>query len=510
MAAPVYLKVNNRDIKSTEVTYDDLVILYKQYIDKYGKLPTLRECDMSHNLPQYRIIGRLAKENGFTRKEFENQFTTPTTTKKEKIKLQRGKIKENFPIKIDNVEYRLFDDIIVENNGKGHNKYILKIIDDFGYKYLTTYNIFLCNYNKSVHPTKFFYNNPYTYDNINLYCILNNIDLHIDGTDLPITNYAREKLPFYDSNGNKIVTTWNRISHQKMKNKKSDELIKIKNTLYMSKEKATEIILNKAKNMNRPLIQSDFEGINTTQDTIGIRVIWSIWGNFNNMLDDLGLEKHDNYFKPNSVNYIPHDDIMNLIKQVCIAVKSTGRNIVMYKDFQNIANIDITKFRRHCKLENTTLNEIVKLYDCELQQCGNGMNYRFNDGERTVSRYEYDFSMFLRNNGFEYGKDYFRNIYYKKLDDKYTGNMNCDYKLIINGHEIYIELAGILGNPEHMKAYRSNTPIKSKSKEEYRQKLNKKREMFERNGLEYYILLPDEMNETTYKNILKKYLKEVA
>ena len=58
--------------------------------------------------------------------------------------------------------------------------------------------------------------------------------------------------------------------------------------------------------------------------------------------------------------------------------------------------------------------------------------------------------------------------------------------------------------------YRNNTQLKSKSKEEYRLKLNQKREMFERNNLEYYILLPDEMNEETYKNILKKYLKEAS
>ena len=138
------------------------------------------------------------------------------------------------------------------------------------------------------------------------------------------------------------------------------------------------------------------------------------------------------------------------------------------------------------------------------------MNYRFEDGEFTVSKYEYDFSQFLRDNGFEYGKTYFRNIYYKKLDDEYKGNMNCDYCIDFDGQLVYIELAGILGNKEYQDAYRNNTMLQSKSKEEYRQKLNQKREMFERNNLEYYILLPDEMNENTYKNILNKYLKEVA
>lgn len=87
---------------------------------------------------------------------------------------------------------------------------------------------------------------------------------------------------------------------------------------------------------------------------------------------------------------------------------------------------------------------------------------------------------------------------------------NCDYCIDFNGQLVYIELAGILCNNEHQEAYRSNTPINSKSKEEYRLKLNQKREIFERNNLEYYILLPNEMNEETYKNILNKYLNEAS
>lgn len=140
----------------------------------------------------------------------------------------------------------------------------------------------------------------------------------------------------------------------------------------------------------------------------------------------------------------------------------------------------------------------------------NGMNYIFSDGEKVVSRYEYDFSNFLRGNNLIYNKTYFRNIPYKTLDKEYSGNMNCDYLIILNGKKIYIELAGILGNKSYQEAYRKNTPIKSKSKELYRQKLCQKRELFERNSLDYYILLPDEMNENMYKNILNKYLKEVA
>ena len=138
------------------------------------------------------------------------------------------------------------------------------------------------------------------------------------------------------------------------------------------------------------------------------------------------------------------------------------------------------------------------------------MNYKFDDGEVTTSLYEYEFSRFLRSNNILFNESYFRNIPYKSIDSSYSGKMNCDYLIILNNKKVYIELAGILGNKGHQEAYRNNTTIKSKSKELYRQKLYQKRDIFERNGLDYYILLPDEMNEETYKNILNKYLKEVA
>lgn len=70
MAAPVFLRVNDRDVKSTEVTYDDLITLYKQYIEKYGKVPTFDKCDSKHNMPQGRIITRVIKENNITYNDF--------------------------------------------------------------------------------------------------------------------------------------------------------------------------------------------------------------------------------------------------------------------------------------------------------------------------------------------------------------------------------------------------------------------------------------------------------
>jgi len=140
-----------------------------------------------------------------------------------------------------------------------------------------------------------------------------------------------------------------------------------------------------------------------------------------------------------------------------------------------------------------------------LLQEGNGLNYFFNDGEKTVSQYELDFSNFLRENSLCFNVDYFRDVKYSTFDNKYTGNMNCDYLIKINNHNIYVELAGLLGNKSHEVSFINNQFINSKSKEKYRLKLNEKRNILERNNLNYYILLKSDMNLDTYINILNKY-----
>lgn len=421
-----------------------------------------------------------------------------------------------FPMQFtEDITYELLNDDIevVYIEKEKSRKYFVNIIDNYGYKHRAEYNHIMSSRWKSKCLTRFFYGNPYTYDNINLYCKLNNIDLHIDGTDKPLSGVARLKMDYVDSKGNIINASWNQVQHYTFQYQNGYNEVKRKNfeDAHMTKEKAIPIIMKKYDELQRPLLQRDFQGIETTDTTIGIRVIWRLWGTFTNMIKELGLPEHDYYYKPFDKNYRPHEEIMESIKTVCETVKSQGRTTVLYPDFKEIVDIsEVSTVRRHCELDGTTLRDVIKSYGCELQQCGNGMNHRFEDGEYTSSKYEYDFSQFLRDNGFEYGKTYFRNIYYKKLDDEYSGNMNCDYCIDFDGQLVYIELAGILGNKEHQDAYRNNTQLKSKSKEEYRQKLNQKRNMFERNNLEYYILLPDEMNENTYKNILNKYLKGVA
>lgn len=418
----------------------------------------------------------------------------------------KNKIKSDFPVVINDVVYNLYGEIEVIRKGTNRYKYLVTMVDNDGYKYKIDYNSVRNAKSENRLLARFFKGNLFTYDNINHYCYTNNIDLYIDGFGLPVKGYAKETLNFVDSFGNIVRTDWN---HIQQKNIDHNKVTTIKNRIILNKEEATKIIKEMAKMYDRPLLQSDFEKVATSRTSIGIRVIWRIWGTFTNMINDLGLELHDTYFKPNAENYKSHEEVMGIIKTTCMDVVKSGRNVVMFNDFQDHGINSIATIRRHCSLDNIELNDILVKYGCKLQAAGNGMNYIFQDNEKVVSRYEYDFSLFLRSHGFEFGKTYFRNIYYKTLDKEYRGSMTCDYKIIFENKIVYIELAGILGNKEYQDAYLNNTVIKSKSKEEYRQKLNKKREIFERNGLEHCILLPFEMNEEKYNEILVKYQGEI-
>lgn len=55
-----------------------------------------------------------------------------------------------------------------------------------------------------------------------------------------------------------------------------------------------------------------------------------------------------------------------------------------------------------------------------------------------------------------------------------------------------------------------NIPLESKSKEEYRKKLSLKKDILDQSNVDYYILLPPDMNIENYKKIFSLYLKEAV
>lgn len=404
-----------------------------------------------------------------------------------------------FPFQFDDKTILYLDDVKYLD---GKRKYQVNIHDNYGYKFRTISNQIIARQKQKSYFKKFFGGNPFTLENINTF--LTEINSPLKLMCLSEVDNALSKLGFINVDTNEMdYVCWNDIQSDPIKyTRENYGYYKMRRESHnLTKYEIITIIRNKEIELGRPLLQSDFEGVVTSSRSVGIRVIWRIWGTFNNMIDELGLLKHDTYFKPNSLNYIPHSEYMNIIKSVCEKVKSDGRNIVTCSDFKNIG-VGIERVKRHCKKDGVTLSEKIAEYGCQMQKSGCGMEYTFCDGETVKSKYEYDFSVFLRNNGFIFNQTYFRDIRYDHIDKIYKGNMNCDYKIILNGTDIYVELAGILQNTSHIEAYFNNIPINSKSKEVYRQKLNKKKEILERNKLKYYILFRTEMNDNTYRKII--------
>lgn len=426
-----------------------------------------------------------------------------TTTMCENCRIEEYKntIRQSFPIILHNVRYDL---IKVHYHDTEKRTYFVSVIDENGYKFYIEYHRLL-NKNNKGGLTKFFYHNPYTLDNIYTFMKYHDIvDLHI----LTENVYTLKAITPLDIEiKNKIYKiSWNDISNNPERYSQSsvDEFISCVDKRKLSKSDVTKIILNMAEAKDEPLCCEDFDG--TTTDThIGIRLIWKYFGTVQNMQKELGLPV------TSDSRILQDDELLSDIHHVCDTVfKNENRKLITSSDFEKYSVYkEVSRYNTRCKKIGFSLRSYIEDYGYEYQQCGRGMNFKFEDGEITVSKYEYDFSLFLRNNGFVFGKTYFRNIYYKSIDADYNGSMTCDYKIIFKNKIVYIELAGILGNSTYQNAYINNTVIKSKSKEEYRQKLNRKREMFERNGLEYYILLPFEMNEEKYNKILMKYQGEV-
>ena len=124
------------------------------------------------------------------------------------VNKQLETIINTFPIQFsESVAYDLLNDDIevIYNEKEKSRKYLVNIIDNYGYKYRISFHHMMNSRGRYECLTRFFYGNPYTYDNINLYCKLNNIDLHINGTDKPLSGVARVKMDYVDSKGNIII-----------------------------------------------------------------------------------------------------------------------------------------------------------------------------------------------------------------------------------------------------------------------------------------------------------------
>lgn len=259
------------------------------------------------------------------------------------------------------------------------------------------------------------------------------------------------------------------------------------------KDIATKIILDMQSKLDRPINATDFQ--HPKENEIGIRTIYAIWGEVYIMQEELGLKVTGKHANEKTILEL-EDDLIRVCNTIYI---NENRKTITYND---IKSLDFTSYpstynRRLQDEENLTLREYLDSIGFKLQEEGNGLNYKFDDGENIKSQYELDFSTYLRCNlNLKYNIDYFRDVKYKELDNTYNGNMNCDYKINYKGKILYVEIAGMLGNCNNSDF--KTKIITSKNKGKYRDKLIKKELIFKKNNLDYYILFPYDLKDENF------------
>jgi len=258
----------------------------------------------------------------------------------------------------------------------------------------------------------------------------------------------------------------------------------------ITKEKATEMILNKQKQLGRKLYKKDFDNIGrNNNDNISVSTIYNIWGNFNSMLNDLGMEINQENMQERhkTLEELEHD-----IKELCNFIYKT-------KGIKNISIDDINNcewclnyqaysryFRRYLDM---TLGEYIKSIGFIPNESGMGMIYEFEDGEVTTSQWEYICTKFFKDNSFKYK----RNVKYKSFINNYKGNKDCDYVFNINNKIWYIEIAGILDYTKQKK----DTKVRIK----YKKDLKNKEQLLKDNNLNYKIIYPHQLKSLPLEEV---------
>ena len=420
ICASTKITVGNKRINTTDVTYEDLVILYQQYIDTYGEVPVYSKCDAKHNMPQGRIINRVIAEKGITYNDFLLQF---------------GKVSH---VRTESKDY----DIYV--------KRFKKVSDELG-RALTGNELM---------------NNQY---------------------GLPSNGWFVKYCPDKNVKSYDDFVQW--CGYESNKLKVDDEIVGQK-------------LIELEKKLGRHITRNDI-----TLENVGFTeiVVNRVYGSLNKAKKKLGL-------LPTPPNQpLPFKYYKNLLDNILDSIKnSTDRDCISWADIEsevhNPTSTEHKTFTKAFKREGVDIFAYIKSKGFMMNPSKFSYRYTFDDGERVVSTMEYDFSLYLRSLGFEYNKNYFRDILYKDFSNEKT-KMNCDYKIMIDGVPLYIEIAGLIYN--RIDADWRNITFSSKQENEYRDKMIKKEKRMVESGQRFLFLFKSEMFNNQYKNILQNEINKI-
>ena len=414
------LDVDGRQVLTTQITYDDLVILYKQYIEKYGEVPIFSKCDAKHNMPQGRIINRVIADKGITYNDFLLQF---------------GKVSH------------------VRTESKDYDLYVKRFKE-----------------------------------------VCEKIGHTLRGNELTNNEYGLPNQGWFIKNcPDKNVKCY-------------DDFVKWcgyeSNKLEKDKDFVVNTLINLEKELGRPITRNDISLEKTGFSAI---VLNRMFGGLVQAKKELGLmQTQPNPPRPFECYKEKLDEILENIKS------HTDRKFISWGDIESEINnpyhIEHKTLTKSFNREGIDVFAYIKSKGFMMNPSSFSFHYTFDDGECVVSSMEYEFSCYLRSIGFEYKKGYYRNVLYKTFSDEQS-KMNCDYKIMIDGVPLYIEIAGIIYNCKD-DSWREHK-FASKKENEYRDKMIKKENRLVESGQHFLFLFKTEMFNDEYKTILQNEINRI-
>lgn len=420
--APVNLQIGDRVVKSTEVTYEDLIELYRIFIQKFGHVPITTECTAANNLPQMRIINRVLRDQGVTYKDFLGIF---------------GK---KLHARASSADY----DIFVAK--------FKKYSDELG--------------------------RPLT-----------SLELVSEKYNLPSVKWFLKFCPDRDVKDYRDFVVWCGC----------DPCKKI-----WTKDEVAGILQEFERTNERNVVKED---ITTSNMGFSMIVIDRLFGSLENMRIECGLKPlSPRYCFPPTVTRSCELDghYVDALKSVILDYKEKTHNpyiswrIIESGDYGGFSYGHKT-YARHFKNAGIDLFAFVKSLGCLMNSTSYSDSYIFDNGELVRSAFEYDFTVYLNNCGFQYKEDYQRDVKYRTFSSE-TGRIDCDYVIDAGGSRVYVEIAGVLNS-----SYDNHWDIADLPSDRhvlYRDTLLKKRCILESINAEYYFLFKEDMSNCSYKKLI--------
>lgn len=271
-----------------------------------------------------------------------------------------------------------------------------------------------------------------------------------------------------------------------------------RNTSWRDKDDVIKELIEKEKELGRPITSKDFRDgtLSFSQNVIN-----RIWGSFKACQRDIGLRKYTVQPRHSFEEYCTILD--NCLDTI---YKNTGRKVISWRDVEGETSGKYS-------LEHHTILKAFKRAGADFYKyvidrgytftpysCG--LTYYTDDGELCRSIHEIEYTNFLHNElNLKYNSDYYRDVQYKTFSDCKT-KINCDYVIQYNDKKYYIEIAGMLyTDKDLLKKYDADR------KESYRLKTIQKIDIFKKSNVNYLFIYQQDMCNGSFKQKTIEFLR---